>query len=147
MWTLRFWKDCEGQKTWRFSKVHPEVLDERRPQYYPALRYIRETGPLRGNLKKMVGASGGKTVHGKRVGKTPPCPERILKTPLPQQSSPSSREEEGHLGRDGRHAQAEYRFREDGQENAEVPRRQDKTKRRRRDKTKEDETRQEDKRR
>ena len=52
----------------------------------------------------------GKTVHGKRVGKksgmifeyqggmakAQPCPDRILKTPLPQQSSPSAREEEGH---------------------------------------------------
>ena len=52
-------------------------------------------------------------MHGKRVGKTsgmilsikeqwqkprraPPCTDRTLKTPLPQQSSPSAREEEGH---------------------------------------------------
>ena len=51
------------------SKVHPEVLDKRRQQYFPALRYIRETGPLRGKQKKMVGESGEKTVHSKRVGK------------------------------------------------------------------------------
>ena len=30
------------------------------------------------------------------MAKAPPCSERTLKTPLPQQSSPSSREEEGH---------------------------------------------------
>ena len=30
------------------------------------------------------------------MAKAPPCPERMLKTPLPQQSSPSSREEGGH---------------------------------------------------
>ena len=30
------------------------------------------------------------------MAKAPPCPERTLKTPLPQQSSLSSREEEGH---------------------------------------------------
>ena len=29
------------------------------------------------------------------MAKAPPCPERILKTPLPQQSWPSSRDEEG----------------------------------------------------
>ena len=29
------------------------------------------------------------------MAKAPPCSERTLKTPLPQQSSPSSREEEG----------------------------------------------------
>ena len=29
------------------------------------------------------------------MAKAPPCPERTLKTPLPQQSSPSSREGEG----------------------------------------------------
>ena len=29
------------------------------------------------------------------IAKAPPCPERTLKTPLPLQSSPSSREEEG----------------------------------------------------
>ena len=53
--------------------------------------------------------SQGKMVHGKRVGRTsgmlfehqgamaegPPCPERTLKTPLPQQSSSSDKEEEG----------------------------------------------------
>ena len=30
------------------------------------------------------------------MAKAQPCPDRILKTPLPQQSSPSAREEEGH---------------------------------------------------
>ena len=30
------------------------------------------------------------------MAKAPPCSERTLKTPLPQQSSPSSREEGGH---------------------------------------------------
>ena len=29
------------------------------------------------------------------MAKAPPCQERTLKTPMPQQSSPSSREEEG----------------------------------------------------
>ena len=54
------------------SKVHPEVLDKRRQQYFPALRYMRETGPLRGKQKKMVGESGEKRCTArewaKRVG-------------------------------------------------------------------------------
>ena len=54
------------------------------------------------------------------MAKAPPCLERTLKKPLPQQSSPSSREEEGQWVE----AKAEYRFREDGQENAEIPRQQ-----------------------
>ena len=29
------------------------------------------------------------------VAKAPPCPDRTQQTPLPQQSSPSAREEEG----------------------------------------------------
>ena len=33
--------------------------------------------------------------QGKKTATSPPCPERTLKTPLPQQSSPSFREEEG----------------------------------------------------
>ena len=36
------------------SEVHPEVLGERRQQYFPALRHIRETGPLRGEQKKRL---------------------------------------------------------------------------------------------
>ena len=37
------------------------------------------------------------------TAKAPPCPERTLKMPLPQQSSPSSREEEGYwVGREDR---------------------------------------------
>ena len=55
------------------------------------------------------------------MAKAPPCPERTLKTPLPQQSSHSSREEEGQwVAMEDRRRQ-EYRFREDGEENAEIP--------------------------
>ena len=52
------------------SKVHPEVLNERRQQYFPALRHIRGTGPFRGKQKKMVGESGKKRCTAKRGGKT-----------------------------------------------------------------------------
>ena len=54
------------------------------------------------------------------MAKAPPCPDRTLKKPLPQHSSLSSREEEGQWAE----AKAEYRFREDGQENHEMPGRQ-----------------------
>ena len=81
-----------------------------RQQYFPALRHIRETGPLRGKQKKMVGESREHTVHSEEswqnewhdiehhavMAKAPPCPERTLKTPLPKQGSPSSRDEEDH---------------------------------------------------
>ena len=43
-----------------------------------------------------------------------PCSERALKTPLPQQSSSSAREE------DGRQAKARYCLREIGKGNAEI---------------------------
>ena len=38
------------------SKVHPEVRDEKRQQYLPALRHTREKGPFRGKQKALVGA-------------------------------------------------------------------------------------------
>ena len=90
-------------------KEHPEVLDERRHSYFPALRHIRRTRPLGGKQKTMIGERGGEngarqesgqdewhdTEYQGVMAKAPPCPERILKTPLPQQSSPSSRDEEG----------------------------------------------------
>ena len=51
--------------------VRPEALNERRQQYFRALRHIREAEPLCGNQKTTVGESGEKRwVHGKRVGKT-----------------------------------------------------------------------------
>ena len=69
-----------------------------------------EAGPLCGKQKTMVGWRGKReTVHGKRDGKTSGmilsimelwqkphrAPTEPYKTPLPQQSSPSAREEEG----------------------------------------------------
>ena len=38
------------------SKVHLEVRDERRQQYFPALRHKREKAPLRGKQNALVGA-------------------------------------------------------------------------------------------
>ena len=90
--------------------VRPEVLNEKGQQYFPALRHIREAEPLRGKQKTMAGESGKNGArqesgqnewhdieHQGAVAKAPPCPERTLKTPLPQQSSSSARgEEEGH---------------------------------------------------
>ena len=54
------------------------------------------------------------------VAKAPPCPERSLRTPLPQQSSSSTREEEGHwvLMEDRR--RRNIAFEKLGQGNAEI---------------------------
>ena len=87
-------------------KVRPEALNYKRQQYFPALRHIRETGPLCGKQKKMVGESGKRRQEtGQNEwhdieyqgdgAKVPPCPDSTLQTPLPQQSSSSAREEEG----------------------------------------------------
>ena len=38
------------------SEVHLEVRDEKRQQYFPALRHKREKGPFRGKQKALVGA-------------------------------------------------------------------------------------------
>ena len=58
------------------------------------------------------------------MAKATPCPERTLKTPLPQQSSSSSRDEEESVGLCGRQAQAACRVRGDGQAYVEIPGRQ-----------------------
>ena len=34
------------EKTRGFAKVHPEALNEKREQYFPALRHVREAEPL-----------------------------------------------------------------------------------------------------
>ena len=38
-------------------KVRPEVFNEKRQQYFPALRHIREAEPHRGKQKTMTGES------------------------------------------------------------------------------------------
>ena len=82
--------------------------------------------------------SQGKTVHSKESGQNewhffehqgvmataPPCPERTLKNVVAAEKFAFVQGGRRPLGRDGRQAKAEYRFREDGQENAEIPRRQ-----------------------
>ena len=50
---------------------------------------------VRRQQSKKVGKMSGMTFKYQGVMvKAPPCPERTLKTPMPQQSSPSSRDEE-----------------------------------------------------
>ena len=63
------------------SEVHPEVLDERRH----GSQHSKKVGRMSGMIFSYRGV----------MAKAPPCPERTLKTPLPQQSSPSFRDEEG----------------------------------------------------
>ena len=98
----------EARKTGGFSEVHSEALNEKRQQYFPALRHNREAEPFCGKQRTMVGESGE---NGAQQGGGPhewhdieyqgvmaeasPCSARALKTPLPQQSSSSAREEEG----------------------------------------------------
>ena len=40
--------------------MHSEVLNEKRQQYFPALRHIREAEPLCGKQKTVAGESGEK---------------------------------------------------------------------------------------
>ena len=55
------------------------------------------------------------------TAKAPPCPDRTLQAPLPQQSSSSAREEEGRLVlMEGRQTMARYCFREIGKGHADT---------------------------
>ena len=47
-WILVPWRKIEPENVRDLSKVHPEVLDERRQQYFQAFSYKRETGSPRG---------------------------------------------------------------------------------------------------
>ena len=86
------------------SKVHPEVLDKRRQQYFPASHQRNGFVANRKRLESQ-GRNGAQQESGQNewhdieyqgvMAKVPPCPERTLKTQLPQESSLSSREEEG----------------------------------------------------
>ena len=58
------------------------------------------------------------------MAKAPRCPERTLKTPLPQQSSSSSKDEESQWVAVEDRRRRRVGFKEDCQENAEIPRRQ-----------------------
>ena len=49
-----------ARKPGGLQKVHPEALDERRQQIFPALPHIRENEPLRGKQKTTAGDSGEK---------------------------------------------------------------------------------------
>ena len=85
------------------SEVHLEVRHKKRQQYFPVLRDKREKGPFRGKQKALVGAprrEGGlarklksewqDTKTQGTVATAPPCPDRAMKTPLPQHSSSSA---------------------------------------------------------
>ena len=89
------------------------------------------------NRRKMVGESGENGAQQESgqnewhymeyqgaMAKTPPCSERTLKNVVAAEKFAFIQWGRRPLGRDGRQAKAEYRFREDGQENAEIPRRQ-----------------------
>ena len=95
------------EKTKGFSKVHSEALNEKRQQYFPALRHFGEAKRLCGKQKTMAGKprkncaqqGGGLNEwhdieYQGEMTEAPPCPERTLKTPLPQQSSSPACEEE-----------------------------------------------------
>ena len=77
---------AEAGKPRVLSKVRPEVLDEKRQPHFPALQHIREAEPLRGKLKTMAGESRKQWCMAREWAKRG----------LPQQSSSSVREEEGH---------------------------------------------------
>ena len=78
------------------SIIHSQLFD------------TREKGPSRGNQKALVGAPKRKAAmqerwpnewhdieHHGAVAKAPPCLQSTHRTPMPQQSSSSTREEEG----------------------------------------------------
>ena len=50
----------QPEKRRDLSRVHPEALNDKRQQYFPALRHIREAETLRGKQKTMAEESRGK---------------------------------------------------------------------------------------
>ena len=84
------------------SEVHPEVLDERsfltqqrKKDHFAASRrrWLESQGKKARQQESWQNEWHDMKYQGE-MANAPPCPERTLKTPMPQQSSPSSGDEE-----------------------------------------------------
>ena len=113
--------------------VLKHALNEKRQQYFPALRYIRKAEPLCGMQKTMVGKPGkrrctagewaeqGMTLSIKGQGKSPAVPRQNPTNAPASAKLVISKRRRRPLGLDGRQAKAKGCLREPGQGNAEIP--------------------------
>ena len=87
----------DGVRTSRgLSKVHLEVRNEKRQQHFSALRHKKKTILWQADvaLQESWQNEWHDIKYQRILANDPLCPERTLKTPLPQQRSCSSRDED-----------------------------------------------------